>query len=214
MNGQPRKLLAQASRNGYFFVLDRTNGEHLLTTPFIKTNWSSGLDAKGQPMRNKSKDPQPDGTLVSPASGGASNWPPPSFNPNTGMLYVSAMRSYSVYYLTDLDDKPEGWGGLDRGVYTECYLQAIDYKTGKVAWSHPWAPGTFGLSGWLSTAGNLLFGGDTAGNVVAFNPRNGDLLWHARLNMNISNGPITYELDGVQYMVVGVNDMLVAFTLP
>lgn len=212
--GKPRKMVAQASRNGYFFVLDRATGEHLLTSPFIKTNWASGIDAKGRPMRNRAKDPQPDGTLVSPASGGAANWPPPSFNPETGLLYVSAQRSYSVFYLTDLDDKPEGWGGVDRSVYSESYLRAIDYKTGKVAWSHQWAPGGFGLSGWLSTAGKLLFGGDPAGNLVAFDPENGNLLWHTRLNVNISNGPMSYELDGMQYLVVGANDMLLAFTLP
>jgi alcohol dehydrogenase (cytochrome c) len=213
-NGQPRKLLAQASRNGFFFLLDRTNGEHLLTTPFIPTNWSSGIDAKGRPIRNRAKDPKPDGALVSPSSGGATNWPPPSYNPDTGMLYVSASRSYSVFYLTDLDDKPEGWGGVDRSVCSESYLQAIDYKTGKVAWSHRWAPGTFGLSGWLSTAGKLLFGGDPSGNLVAFDPKNGDLLWHARLNVNLSNGPMTYELDGIQYVVFGAGDLLIAFSLP
>jgi alcohol dehydrogenase (cytochrome c) len=211
--GQKRKMVAQASRNGYFFVLDRTNGQHLLTTPFIKTNWASGIDAKGRPIRNKAKDPSPDGTLVSPASDGASNWPPPSYNPDTGMLYVSAHRAYSVFYLTDLEDKPEGWGGVDRSVYSESYLQAIDYKTGKVTWSHHWPSGS-GLSGWLSTAGKLLFGGDPAGNFLAFDPENGNLLWHTRLNMNISNGPMTYELDGVQYLVVGANDLLLAFTLP
>jgi alcohol dehydrogenase (cytochrome c) len=213
-NGKPRKLLAQASRNGFFFLLDRTNREHLLTTPFIKTNWSSGLDSKGRPMRIKAKDPQPDGALVSPASGGASNWPPPSFDPETGLLYVSASRSYSVFYLTDLEDKPEGWGGLDRSVYSEGYLQAIDYKNGKVAWSHPWGQGSSGLSGWLSTAGKLLFGGDPSGNLIALDPRNGKPLWHTRLNMNISNGPMTYELDGVQYVVFGAGDTLLAFTLP
>src|SRR5262249_38089723 len=137
-NGQQRKLVAQASRNGYFFVLDRTSGQHLLTTPFIKTNWATGIDAKGRPMRDLAKDPTPDGTLVSPASGGAANWPPPTFNPQTGLFYVSASRSYSVFYLTDLDDKPEGWGGIDRSLWSESQLVAIDYKTGKVRWRHNW----------------------------------------------------------------------------
>lgn len=212
-NGQKRKLLAQASRNGYFFLLDRTNGQHLLTAPFIKTNWATGIDAKGRPIRDLAKDPSPDGALVSPASGGATNWPPPSFNPETGLFYVSASRSYSIFYLTDLDDKPEGWGGVDRSLWSQSQVVAIDYKTGKVRWRHNWGSGGFGLSGLLSTAGKLLFGGDTSGNFVALDPATGNPLWHARLGANVSNGPMTYELDGVQYLVVGAGDTLWAFTM-
>ena len=210
-NGQKRKLLAQASRNGYFFVLDRSNGQHLLTTPYIKTNWAKGIDTKGRPMRDLEKDPTPDGALVSPSSGGATNWPPPSFNPETGLFYVSTARSFSVFYLTDLDDKPEGWGGIDRSVASEGFVEAIDYKTGKVRWSHSWGRQRSGLSGWLSTAGKLLFGGDPHGNFVAFNPATGDLLWHAALSASVSNGPMTYELDGLQYLVVGAGDTLYTF---
>jgi alcohol dehydrogenase (cytochrome c) len=210
-NGQKRKLVAQASRNGYYFLLDRATGQHLLTAPFIKTNWAKGLNGKGQPMRDPSKDPQPDGVLVSPASGGATNWPPPTFSPDTGMLYVNATRSYSVFYLTDLSNKPQGWGGLDRGGYSENYLTAIDYKTGKVRWSHRWSGAS--RSGWLSTAGKLLFGGDGSNNLVAVDPSTGTPLWRAGLGANVSNGPITYELDGIQYVVAGAGDTLYAFAM-
>ncbi len=209
--GRQRKLVAQASRNGYFFVLDRATGEHLLTTPFVKTNWASGIDSKGRPIRDLAKDPSPDGALVSPGSGGTSNWPPPTFDPQTGLFYVSASRSYSIFYLTDLDDKPEGWGGFDRSAWSEGLLQAIDYKTGKLAWSHNWGAG--GLSGLLSTAGKLLFSGDPSGNFVALDPATGKPLWHAKLTSNVSNGPMTYELDGLQYLVIGAGDTLYAFTM-
>jgi alcohol dehydrogenase (cytochrome c) len=78
VNGQKRKLLAQASRNGFFFVLDRATGKNLLTTEFVKTNWSKGIDAKGQPIPNPAKEPQLDGALVTPNQYGATNWPPPA----------------------------------------------------------------------------------------------------------------------------------------
>ena len=114
IDGKPRKLLAQASRNGFYFLLDRTNGQHLQTAPFIDTlNWTKGLNAKGQPVPDPAKFPSTDGVLVSPNTGGATNWPAPSFNPETGLLYVGSNRNYSMFYLTDTDERPEGWAGVD-----------------------------------------------------------------------------------------------------
>ena len=141
--GKPRKMLAQASRNGYFFLLDRTNGKNLLTAPMIETlNWSKGIDAKGQPIRNPEKEATIDGVLVSPPSGGATNWPPPSFDPETGLFYVGTSESFSVFYLTDTDPHPEGYAAAERaaGSYGGT-LRAIDYKTGKTVWTHHYPSG-------------------------------------------------------------------------
>ena len=113
--GKQRKMLAQANRNGYFFLLDRATGENLLSVPYADINWSSGVNAKGSPIPIPEKEPQTDGTLVNPASGGASNWPPPSFSPDTGLFYVDSTESYSVDYLTDTSEKPQGWAGRDTG---------------------------------------------------------------------------------------------------
>jgi alcohol dehydrogenase (cytochrome c) len=212
INGQPRKLLAQASRNGWFFVLDRTNGKNLITSEFVKTNWTKGVDAKGQPIPNPAKEPQLDGVLVSPNQGGAANWPPPSYSPQTGLFYVNATRAFSVYYIFDDDDKPEGWGGNDRSGFSEGMLQAIDYKTGKIRWSHKWeGPGL--RAGVLSTAGNLVFTGDPNNNFVALNATTGQPLWHANLGAATSNGPITYQLDETQYLVVAAGDTLYGFAI-
>jgi alcohol dehydrogenase (cytochrome c) len=214
IDGQPRKLLAQASRNGWFFVLDRTNGKNLVASEYVKTNWTLGLDAKGQPIPNPAKEPKFDGTLVSPNQAGGVNWPPPSFSPQTGLFYVNAARAFSVYYLWDDDDKPEGWAGNDRGGWSEAMLQAIDYQTGKIRWSHKWpGPGGGARSGLLSTAGELLFAGDTNNNLVALDAASGEPLWHAGLHTAMTNGPITYELDGVQYLLVGAGDSLYAFAM-
>ena len=211
-NGQPRKLLAQASRNGKFFILDRTNGKALVSSEFEPTNWSLGFDEKGQPIPNPAKEPQVAGALVTPNQGGATNWPPPSFSPQTGLFYVSAARAFSVWYIYDPGENPQGWGGTDLGGWSEYMLQAVDYRTGKVRWSHKWEGG--GLSGLLSTAGNLLFTGDgSSGNFIALNAATGEPLWHAGLRSPVSNGAITYTLDGLQYVIVGAGDTLWAFVM-
>jgi acido-empty-quinoprotein group A len=213
IDGQPRKLLAQASRNGFYFLLDRTNGKHLLTQPFIDTvNWTSGLNANGQPIPNPVKFPATDGVLVSPASGGSTNWPSPSFNPETGLLYVGSSRTFSMFYLTDTDPRPEGWGGVDSLVGGDGgALVAIDYKTGKIAWRHDWPSGG-GIAATLSTAGKLLFTSN-GNNIIAFDPVNGKILWHAGLTGVPTGGPITYMADGKQYLLVAAGDTLFSFSL-
>lgn len=214
IKGRKRKLVAQASRNGYLFVLDRTNGEHILTAPYVDTDWAKGIDAKGRPIPNPDKEPKTDGALVSPSASGGTNWYSPSYDANSGLFFLNTTTSYSVYYLTDTDPKPEGYGGRDAGVWSQTALKAIDPKTGKIAWNHPYRSNGGSISGVLTTAGNVLFSGDPTGHFIAFEPKTGRILWHAGLNTSISNGPITYELDKKQYVVAAAGDTLYAFTLP
>jgi alcohol dehydrogenase (cytochrome c) len=219
IDGKPRKLLAQANRNGHFFLLDRTNGKHILTAPFIDSiNWTKEINKKGQPVGNPEKEASIPGALVSPTTDGATNWPPPSFSPDTGLFYVGTTRGISMFYLTDTDPRPQGWAAAERHVGnfgTE--LKAIDYKTGKIVWSRPLATSVWGSGGGsmglLSTAGKLLFGNDGGGNFVAYDAATGKPLWHAGLGNNTTNGPQTFLLDGRQYVVVGAGDQLFAFTL-
>ena len=207
--GVHRRLLAQASRNGYFFVLDRTTGEHVLTAPFIATNWAKGIDSRGEPIPNPEKEPKPDGVLVSPASDGATNWLAPSFDPETGLFYVSARRVWSIFYMT-AEGKPEGWAGRDRGLWANSVVEAIDYKTGKISWRHEIGEGE-GSAGILSTAGNLLFTGDNADNLIALDPKTGDALWYVNLGASMETGPMTYELDGRQYLLTPAGSMILAW---
>jgi alcohol dehydrogenase (cytochrome c) len=220
-NGKPRKLVMQATRNGYFYVLDRLTGEHLRTGKFSPTvNWAKGLDAAGRPVRDPAKDFDVGGALVSPTNAGATNWMPPAFSPDTGLFYLTAEDSYAMYYLTETDPRGAmGLGGKDeRGVAVAgTYLTAMDYRTGKVAWRHKYENssawgGTNVGHGLLATAGKLLFAGDPAGNFVAYNPANGVPLWHARLG-EVSNSPETYLLNGKQYVLIAAVDTLYAFTL-
>lgn len=212
--GQQRKMLAQASRNGHFFLLDRATGEHLLTSRMIETlNWSKGINAKGQPIPDPAKEATIDGVLVSPPSGGATNWPPPSFDPETGLFYVGTSDAWSEFYLTDTDPHPEGYAAAERGAGSlGGTLRAIDYKTGKTVWSHHYPSGG-GAVGMLTTAGKLLFTGDGSQHLIAFDPANGRILWHAGLAANVSNGPETWTVDGQQYIVVAAGDSLYAFTV-
>lgn len=154
-----------------------------------------------------------DGVLVSPNSSGATNWPAPSFDPETGFYYVHTNETFSVMYLTDTDPQPAGWAAAERnagGMGTT--LRALDYKTGRTVWKHKY-PGGGGSAGILTTAGHLLFTGDGSQNLIAFDPATGKILWHAGLASNVANGPETYMLDGQQYLVVGAGDSLYAFTI-
>ena len=126
---------------------------------------------------------------------------------------MNASNAYSVYYIYDDEDKPEGWGGNDRGGFSESMLEGIDYKTGKVNWSHKWEGPGGPRSGVLSTAGNLVFAADPMNNFVALNATTGEPLWHANLGSGASNGPITFALDGQQYVVVGAGDLLFSFVM-
>jgi alcohol dehydrogenase (cytochrome c) len=218
-HGKIRKLVMQAARNGYNFTLDRLTGEHLNTGKFGESaNWASGINAKGQPVRNPAKDFHAGGSLVSPANQGETNWPPPAFNPKTGLLYVPAQDSYATYYLTETDPRGAmGLGGKEEVSLgtTRSYIAAIDYKTGKTAWRHEYPTLGGGLgSGMLTTAGMLLFAGDVAGNFVSYDATNGDPLWHAFLGATISNAPETYTLDRHQYLLIAAGDTVYSFTLP
>jgi alcohol dehydrogenase (cytochrome c) len=217
-NGKPRKLVVTAARNGYFFVLDRVTGEHLLTSKFgSTTNWVKNLDEKGRPRRDPLKDATVGGSLVSPGESGVINWEPPAYSPDTGYFYVPERNSFSIFYLLDTD--PRGSMGLGGKLESRIgsagsYLTAIDYKTGKAAWRHqyPGFGGGGGGGGLLATAGKLVFAGDAGGNFVAHDAATGKPLWHARIG-NVSNAPQTYALDGRQYVLAAVGDTLYAFRL-
>jgi alcohol dehydrogenase (cytochrome c) len=223
VDGKPRKLLMLASRNGMLFVVDRTNGEHILSKQFAESaNWSKGFDAKGRPVPNPDKDSQRGGTLISPNNGGAQNWPPPTFDPETGLLYMNVAQGYEIHYSYETAGKAFGdaghtshaVGGLGMS------LKAIDYKTGEAKWVHPYAgtewnpPRPDHDGGLLSTAGHVLFAGDPTGFMVAYDPETGRQVWHVGLTREMTNTPITYMLDGKQYLVFAAGDELYSFSLP
>ena len=210
-NGSARKLLLQASRNGYFFVLDRTTGKSLLTVPFAAANWAKGIDKDGRPIPNSDKEPLRDGRLVAPNEAGATNYRSPSFDPRTGLLLVSAVDAYGIYFFKK-EHGAYGWAGANSSVWSKAELRAIEYQTGKIKWTHELGDGAGG-AGVLTTESGLTFTGDNNGNVMALRTSDGTTLWHSAIG-RVGNSPITYELDGRQYIVFGGGSSLYAFALP
>jgi alcohol dehydrogenase (cytochrome c) len=210
-HGKPRKMLMQASRNGYFVVLDRTDGKNLLTVPFGPVNWASGIDAEGRPIPNPAKEPAPDGRLVAPDEGGLTNFRSPSFDPKTGLFIVDAHASYGIYFEKPADGN-YGWAGADYDLWGKSMIEAIDYQTGKIRWSHDVGGGAG--AGVITTDSGLTFTGDSDGNVLALDSSDGKTLWHAGMGRSVGNPPISYMLDGRQYILTGAGGVLFAWALP
>jgi alcohol dehydrogenase (cytochrome c) len=211
-HGKPRKMLMQTSRNGYFFVLDRVTGENLLTAPFGPVNWTLGVDKQGRPIPNPKKEPAPDGRLIAPDEGGMTNYRSPSFDPKTGLFIVDAHPSYGIYFAKPADGT-FGWAGADYGVWGKAVLEAIDYQTGKIRWSHELGPNGSG-AGVLTTASGLTFTGDALDNVMALATADGKTLWHAGEGAGMQSSPISYELDGRQYVITSAGGVMFAWALP
>jgi alcohol dehydrogenase (cytochrome c) len=213
INGQPRKLVAQASRNGYFFVLDRTNGRAIVSKPFVPLNWALGVNSRGEPIPNPAKFPSDDGTMVSLAGGGATNWFPSSFDPQTGLFYVNTTEGYSIAYVQTNNTDAAGFAGRAITLASHGMLDALDYRNGALVWQHRYRTDTSEHAGILTTAGHLLFTGDAGGDLIAYDPAKGDMLWYFQQLGSVSNGPETYMLDGKQYLVVGAAGYLYAYAL-
>lgn len=231
--GRPTKAMLWANRNGYFYVLDRSNGKFLLGQPFAKVNWSRGLDAKGRPMMT----PQPAGMPTWPGVQGATNWYPPSYSPSTGLFYFSVWENYASIFRREESDYVAGrtfpGGGQTvlspapssptigvgrRGPINNWTSEvgsgatvAVDPHTGKRVWTFPQFDVTD--AGMLTTASDLLFTGGREGYFYALDAKTGKELWKTNLGGSIVMAPITYEVDGKQYISVISGHTLVTFGL-
>lgn len=218
--GRRRKLLAQANRNGFFYVLDRETGEFLLGEPFIhKLTWASGLDEKGRPKVLPDSEPSLQGTKVCPSVIGATNWNSTAYNPATGLFYVMALESCAIYTKSSAWWEPgkSFYGGGTRRVPGEAgekFLRAIELQTGKIAWEVPQRAAGFGLSGVLTTGGGLVFYGDDSGAFAAVDAASGRELWHFHTSESWHSSPMTYAVDGKQYVAVSIGSNIISFGLP
>ena len=219
--GRPRKLLLHADRNGFFYVLDRLSGELLLAEPFVKQlTWASRIGKDGRPQLLPGNEPAVEGTRTCPSVAGATNWPSMAFSPDTGLFYLMAEESCSIY-----TKSPEWWvqgqsfygGGTrrSRGDVSRKYLRALEVQTGGIAWEIPDLGGGILESGLLSTAGGLVFYGDSPGGAfVAADAKTGRLLWHFNTGQNWKAGPMTYLIAGTQHIGVAAGSTIMVFALP
>jgi alcohol dehydrogenase (cytochrome c) len=218
--GKPRKLLLQANRNGFFYVLDRTTGEFLLGEPFVKKmDWADGINEKGRPRIRASATPTPEGTKSCPAVVGATNWFSSAYNPATGLFYVMALESCNIYTKSDAwwERGKSFYGGGTRrapGETPERFLRALDIQTGKTVWEIPQIGGGGGWGGVLSTAGGLVFFCDESGAFAAADAKSGKLLWHFYTNQPWHASPMTYAVGGKQYVAVAAGANFISFALP
>lgn len=218
-NGATRHLLLQANRNGFFYVLDRTNGKFLRASPFLdKLTWATSIDASGRPILS-GKVPTKEGTYICPGIVGATNWFSPSFNPATGLLYVMALENCNMYF-----SKPQTFtqGETFYGTGTKVpigdeskkVLVALSPADGRKVWQYPQVGRGNSWGGTLTTAGGLVFFADDSESFEAVDAENGKPLWHFNTGQPFSASPMTYAIDGVQYVAISAGSDVFSFALP
>ena len=217
--GRPRKLMVQASRNGFFYVLDRTDGKFLHATPFVKNlTWASGIGPDGRPALVPGQVPTVEGTRICPSAHGAANWYSTSYSPKTGFYYVQTLENCNVF-VKSVSEWVAGksyWGGStrqDADAPSQKILRAIDVKTGKVAWELPQPGPGAARGGTLVTASGLLFFCDDQDRFVAADAASGKPLWHFGTNSVWRASPMTYEFDGQQHVAISSGSNIIAFSL-
>jgi alcohol dehydrogenase (cytochrome c) len=216
--GTMRRLLVQANRNGFFYVLDRTNGQFLRATPFVeKLNWAKGVGPTGRPIPS-GRIPTAEGTEICPGIDGATNWFSPSYNPNHRLFYVMALENCNLFFA---NPRPFAQGKTYYGSGTKLppdehaqkILLALSVADGKPAWRYPQAGHGRSWGGTLTTAGGLVFFGDDAGSFEAVDAATGRPLWHFNTGQGVRASPMSYAVDGVQYVAVSAGSDVFSFAL-
>ncbi len=227
--GRTRQVLMWANRNGIYYVLDRKTGEFLVGKPFTKVTWMDGFDLKGRPQKVAAAAPSREGTLVYPGVQGGTNWYSPSFSPKTGLFYIPAWNNTFSTFVKTPDTYKEGQRfiggyprtsfGLNRGVQANTRkpeeghgaVMAVVAATGEKKWQLDFIDVTD--SGILTTTTDLLFAGNREEHFYAIHARTGEVLWRTSLGGAIANGPITYAVNGQQYVAVAAGNGLFVFGL-
>ena len=218
-DGALRKLLVQADRNGFFYILDRTNGKFLRATPFLeKLNWAKGIAPSGRPNLSD-RLPTAEGVYICPGIEGGTNWFSPSYNPKTGLFYVMALETCQTFFAQPQSFAP-GQTFYNTGTKTpsgeqsQKVLLALSLTDGKPAWRYPQIGSGNSWAGTLTTAGGLLFFGDDAGSLEAADTVTGRPLWHFSTGQRIVASPMSYAVDGVQYVSIAAGSDIFSFALP
>jgi alcohol dehydrogenase (cytochrome c) len=217
--GQLRKLIVEANRNGFLYVLDRTNGEFLSARPFIdKINWTSGIDDKGRPVRT-GLQPSHDGTRICPGFSGATNWYSPSYNPQTSHFYFMALDTCNIFFSKPQEFKPgetyySTGAHRSKGDYNQKILLAYALDGEKPVWRYDQAGEGHSSGGTMTTAGGLVFFGDDTQSFEAVDAQTGRPLWHFNTGQTITASPMTYAVNSKQYVVIAAGSDVFSFALP
>ncbi len=217
--GQPRKLIVQANRNGFLYVLDRTNGKFLSARPFAeKLNWASGIDDKGRPIRT-GLQPTTEGTRVCPGFVGATNWYSPSYNPQNSRFYFMALNTCNIFFLKPQEFKPgqtyySTGTHRSKGDYNQKVLLAFALDDYKPAWRYVQAGEGRSSGGTMTTASGLVFFGDDTQTFEAVDAQTGKPLWHFNTGQNITASPMTYAVNSKQYVAIAAGSDVFSFALP
>ncbi len=217
--GQPRKLLVQANRNGFLYVLDRTNGAFLSGKQYVKNvTWATGLDAKGRPNVVPNMEPTLEGRRVCPSLDGASNWYSTSYNPTTNLYYVQTNDKCGIFTKTPMDwEAGKGFmGGSFRPAPepAQRILRAFDIQTGRAVWELPQQGAVNSWGGVLSTAGGVVIFGEDSGALMAADASTGKPLWSFQTSQLWKASPMTYMFDNAQYVAIAAGSNIIAFGLP
>lgn len=220
IDGKKRKLIMQADRNGMFYVLDRTNGRFLFAKPYVQQTWNRGFHEDGRPILEAGWKASPEGSVVFPTGVGGSNWQSPSYDPASSWLYVVARdhgqgyRSVPAVYEAGrqyLGGVPFPAGDSAGGA-SKNFVLAIDTATGEVKWKFPIVRGSF-AAGVLSTAGGIVFAGTATGDLIALDSQSGKPLWFFQTGGTIASSPLSYSVDGKQFVAIAAGNVLYSFTL-
>ena len=208
--GITQRLLLWANRNGFFYILDRTSGEFIKATQFVRQTWADRIDLKGRPVLKIENAQSRDGVLTYPSNKGATNWWSPSYDPNLGLMFVPVLETGMLFFPgMDINSPPIPAGPI----YTA--VRALDAFTGELRWEHRHATryedNTTG--GLLSTQGGIVFGSDMS-KFFALDSETGRELWSVATGEKIEATPVTFTLKGKQFVVVAAGGNLVAFGLP
>jgi alcohol dehydrogenase (cytochrome c) len=213
--GRPRKLVAVANRNAFYYLLDRETGEFLLGEPYAKQTWAKGIDEKGHPIVLPNTEPTFEGNLIYPSLYGATNWQSPSYNPETNLFYVSVRKLGAYYFKEEVEYKPGTYfcGGGERPLTEEGSgsILALEVETGAQKWEFPLdAPPWAGV---LSTAGGLVFSGSNEGPFYALDAQTGKLLWQYDTGGMVRTNPISFSIDGKQHIAISARRQVFVFGL-
>ena len=216
--GKPRKLLLHADRNGFYYVLDRETGEFLHADNYVRQTWNAGFDENGKPSHLPGSVASLDGSEpVYPTLGGGTNWQAQSYDADKKVLYLETIDGGQTYVRVVENPEPgkmfRGGGAYGIGERTVWAVQALDAMTGETKWAFELSRGSLS-SGVLATSGGLVFAATPEGNLIALDAEDGKPLWRFQAGAAIPSAPISYAVDGKQYIAVSTGSVLYSFALP